>query len=164
MIEDQKCLVDMMQKRVTCERRAERPNVLILIRQLDALKKKGKTAADVIRTMTIEDGHLKQLVKRQRELIDSTMLADLQADVQALTEDVMHIKQKLAVDWHNGGQGIKRKAVLRTAFSAHLEALRRELSAQIQQTKRHAEAVERQSELTKYALITKRVMIPRGFI
>jgi hypothetical protein len=159
-IEDQKCLGDMMQKKIANERRAERPNVLILVKQLDALRKKGKTAADAIRAMTIEDGHLKQLLERQRELIDTAVLGDLQTEVHALTEDVLHRKQGAKVNWQTGRQGIRLKAMLRMAFSAHLEAVRRELSAEIQQTKRNAEAVERRSELTKHALIAKGIIVP----
>jgi hypothetical protein len=163
-IEDQKCLGDMMQKKIANEQRAERPKVLILVKQLNALRKKGKTAAEVIRAMTVEDGHLKQLLERRRELIDAAVLADLQTEVQALTEDVLHRKQRAEVNWRTGRQGIRPKAMLGMAFSAHLEVVRRQLSAEIQQTKRNAEAVERQSELTKLALIAKGVIVPRGFI
>jgi hypothetical protein len=91
-------------------------------------------------------------------------LANLQAEVEALTEEVGHIKQGVAAEWQREGQRIKKKGMLETALSAHLEAVRRELDAEIQQTKRKEEAVERQCEQTKRALVAHRLMIPRGFV
>jgi predicted RNase H-like nuclease (RuvC/YqgF family) len=133
-IEDEKCLRDMLQRKIAEERRIERPNVPALCKNLESLKKEEKTPEESVRVLTAQDSCLKQVIAHKTCLSCHPELEKLQSEIDVHRSQITELKKAAKQRW-TAEQILPGKlgAVAKSKI-AELEALDRELAAAIEKT------------------------------
>jgi chromosome segregation ATPase len=103
-IEDQKCLHDMLRKKISEARRVERPNIPSLCKQLESLKKKERAAKDKLKSVTFEEGYIPQFIAERQDAMNS---APSEAELAALRQDLAAVKAKAIAEHHLSRAKIK---------------------------------------------------------
>jgi hypothetical protein len=90
-IEDQKCLHDMLRKKISEARRVERPNIPSLCKTLDLLKKKERAAKDKLKSVTFEESALPQFILDRKDVLNA---APSELELENLRKEVASLKSR----------------------------------------------------------------------
>jgi hypothetical protein len=164
-IEDLKCLHDMLHKKIAEARRVTRPNVPLMCKNLDGLKKQARVGAETVRMLTIEDSCLKELLAHRRGACGEDELLKLSAAIETLRERVKVLKQNAQRRWTLTEDGQpKRLALLTRGQIEGLERLSSQLDASLREAEDERFAVNSQIARSQRALVAKKMDVPEGFL
>jgi hypothetical protein len=143
-IEDQKCVRDMLQKTIAEERRMERPNVPLMCKNLEGLRKKQKAAEDSARALTEQDSHLKHLLARRKSAEDPAQIERMKGEIAAIRAEIAQLKGAAFTRWNATGCLQQKRGALAAMKMTELEALNREFSAELQKAEQTKKALQQQ--------------------
>jgi hypothetical protein len=142
-LEDQKCVRDMLQKRIAEERRMERPNVPLMCKNLEAMKKKEKTGEEIIRALSAHESGIRQLITQRKNGFAPEKIEKWQSEVVELRSQIAELKNTAKGRWSGSNQLTQRMGALAKEKVTEFEGLAREFNAAIQkaqQTKKTLQA------------------------
>lgn len=163
-IEDQKCLHDMLKKKIAEEKRAERPNVTALCKNMDTLKKNEKGVKEKLKLLTIEESSIDEFVGNGKAKISDENIAELQKQIAETQARIAEVKAEI-LDQLKIKERAGRDYQVTSIFEVmNLEKRDKELSAKLSDAARDEESVKARIDQMVKALHTQRLAIPESFI
>jgi hypothetical protein len=158
-IEDLRCIIDLLRKRLAELRRNGRPNVPLMMKQLNTLRRKERVALGAVRPMAIIDSRLDELVGFQRDAAAPEVLELLKGRVETVQQEVADLKQTATVEW-----SVTKREMLGAAELAMWEIVRDQLNAALCNVKMESERVAIRIGQMQRMILAKGMLIPEPFV
>jgi hypothetical protein len=163
-IEDQKCVNDMLHKRIAEARRVKRPNVPLMWKSLEGMKKQVRLGAESVRVLLMEDACVKAVLMDRKSALTTQVLQDFAAELEELKEKVKKVMEVATKRWQAASEGNTRKLAIFARFQIEaLEGLNNRLDAKIRALADEKFQLNSKAARMQRALVANKMELPDGF-
>jgi hypothetical protein len=154
----------MLHKKIAEARRAKRPNVPLMWKNLEGMKKQARLGGESVRILTIEDACIKAVLIARTNALAAEVLEKFTIQVEELREKVKNAKQMATRRWSPPAEGVSHKLASLSRFQIEaFESLNTRIEARnkaIADTK-----FQLGSHITRMqrTLVANKMEMPEGF-
>lgn len=159
-IEDQKCLHDMLKKKIADERQNIRPNVPNLMKNLDQLKKIDKVNKDKLKLISLEDQILGTVYSHMKKSASSDTQKKLNEDIEKLKNQIQKLKNDFVKKNGQYKEDINNKRISSPDEMTDFDNIKKHITSKVTELNNNQLAANDKIEKLSKTMLAKKLTIP----